>query len=60
MAAVGSVFMATINPALRMPDTLQTEREQIDPEEYNAIKQGLEMALDEVSRVVVRLLRSSV
>ena len=34
--------------ALRMPDTLQTEREQLDPEEFAAIRQAVDCALEAV------------
>jgi uncharacterized protein (TIGR00255 family) len=34
--------------ALRMPDTLQTEREQLDPEEFAAIRQAVDRALQAV------------
>ena len=34
--------------ALRMPDTMKTDREQIDPMEYKAILQAMEGALEEI------------
>ncbi len=34
--------------ALRLPDTLRTEKEEIDPEEFEAIQQALAAALDGV------------
>ena len=35
--------------AMRLPDTLKTEREEIDESEFNAIDQGLEEALTEIN-----------
>ena len=35
--------------AMRLPDTLKTEREEIDESEFNAIDQGLEEALAEIN-----------
>ena len=35
--------------ALRLPDTLKTERDDIDPEEYKAIQQALIAALSEIN-----------
>ncbi|WP_149274060.1 YicC/YloC family endoribonuclease [Pareuzebyella sediminis] len=35
--------------ALRMPDALQTEREEIDEDEYNSIQQALGQALNEIN-----------
>jgi len=35
--------------AMRMPDTLKTGREDIDPEEYKTIKQTLKTALSEIN-----------
>ena len=35
--------------AMRLPDTLRTEREEIDESEFNAIDQGLEEALAEIN-----------
>lgn len=35
--------------AMRMPDAMKTEREDIDEEEYNVIKETLEMALLEIT-----------
>jgi len=35
--------------ALRLPDTLKTERDDIDPEEYKAIQQALTTALSEIN-----------
>ena len=34
--------------AVRMPDALKTEREEIDEEEFNAIKEALKRALSEI------------
>ncbi|MEY8020228.1 YicC/YloC family endoribonuclease [Muriicola sp. SD30] len=36
--------------ALRLPDTLKTERDDIDPEEYRAIVESLKMALNEIEK----------
>lgn len=36
--------------ALRLPDTLKTERDDIDPEEYQAIVESLKMALKEIEK----------
>src|SRR5699024_2455812 len=35
--------------AVRMPDALKVEREEIDPQEYKAIKQALVKALKEIN-----------
>lgn len=35
--------------ALRLPDTLKTERDDIDPEEYKAIQRALTAALSEIN-----------
>ncbi|MBT8264462.1 MAG: YicC family protein [Eudoraea sp.] len=35
--------------ALRLPDTLKTERDDLDPEEYKAIQQALTTALSEIN-----------
>ena len=32
--------------AMRLPDTLKTEREELDPEEWNAIEDGVQKAID--------------
>ncbi|MFD0863366.1 YicC/YloC family endoribonuclease [Sungkyunkwania multivorans] len=34
--------------AVRMPDAMKTEREEIDPEEYEAVKEALKKALEEI------------
>ena len=34
--------------ALRLPDALKTEREEIDPEEFTAIEQALDQAIDQL------------
>ncbi|MEZ2413875.1 YicC/YloC family endoribonuclease [Muriicola sp. E247] len=36
--------------ALRLPDTLKTERDDIDPKEYQAIVESLKMALKEIEK----------
>lgn len=36
--------------ALRLPDTLKTDRDDIDPEEYGAIVESLKMALKEIEK----------
>lgn len=36
--------------AIRLPDALKTEREEIDDEEYNVILKGLEDALEEIEK----------
>lgn len=36
--------------ALRMPDTLKTEKNDIDPAEYEAIKKAMKQALSEISK----------
>ena len=36
--------------ALRLPDTLKTDRDDIDPEEYRAIVESLKMALKEIEK----------
>lgn len=40
---------ALIEIAMRLPDTLKTERDEIDESEFNAIDKGLEKALDEIN-----------
>ena len=40
---------ALLEIAMRLPDTLKTERDEIDESEFNAIDQGLEEALDEIN-----------
>ncbi len=41
--------MALLEIAMRMPDTMKTEREDIDEEEYKVIKEGLVLALKEIN-----------
>lgn len=41
--------MGLLEIAMRMPDTMKTEREDIDEEEYKAIKESLEEALKEIN-----------
>jgi len=41
--------MGLLEIAMRMPDTMKTEREDIDEEEYNVIKETLEIALLEIA-----------
>ncbi|MCM4162110.1 MULTISPECIES: YicC/YloC family endoribonuclease [unclassified Arenibacter] len=41
--------MGLLEIAMRMPDTMKTEREDIDEEEYNIIKESLEEALKEIN-----------
>jgi uncharacterized protein (TIGR00255 family) len=41
--------MGLLEIAMRMPDTMKTEREDIDEEEYNVIKETLQMALLEIT-----------
>ncbi|MEZ4971587.1 MAG: YicC/YloC family endoribonuclease [Flavobacteriaceae bacterium] len=41
--------MGLLEIAMRMPDTMKTEREDIDEEEYRAIKESLEEALKEIN-----------
>src|SRR5690606_1642011 len=41
--------MGLLEIAMRMPDTMKTEREDIDGEEYNIIKESLEEALKEIN-----------
>ncbi len=36
--------------ALRMPDTLKTDKDDIDPAEYEAIREAMSQALEEISR----------
>ena len=36
--------------ALRMPDTLKTDKDDIDPAEYEAIREAMSKALEEISR----------
>ncbi len=40
---------ALLEIAMRLPDTLKTERDEIDESEFNAIDQGLEEALEEIN-----------
>lgn len=42
----GGEQVQLLEMALRLPDTLRTEKEEIDPEEYEAIQQALKAALD--------------
>ena len=42
----GGEQLQLLEMALRLPDTLRTEREEIDPEEFQAIQQALQGALD--------------
>ena len=41
--------MGLLEIAMRMPDTMKTEREDIDEEEYKVIKESLEEALKEIN-----------
>ncbi|WP_086476396.1 MULTISPECIES: YicC/YloC family endoribonuclease [Arenibacter] len=41
--------MALLEIAMRMPDTMKTEREDIDEEEFKVIKEGLVLALKEIN-----------
>lgn len=41
--------MGLLEIAMRMPDTMKTEREDIDEEEYRVIKESLEEALKEIN-----------
>ncbi|MCK0144269.1 YicC family protein [Arenibacter sp. F26102] len=41
--------MGLLEIAMRMPDTMKTEREDIDEEEYKVIKEALEEALKEIN-----------
>jgi uncharacterized protein (TIGR00255 family) len=41
--------MGLLEIAMRMPDTMKTEREDIDEEEYKVIKESLEEALREIN-----------
>ncbi len=41
--------MGLLEIAMRMPDTMKTEREDIDEEEYKIIKESLEEALKEIN-----------
>ncbi|MCK0190499.1 YicC/YloC family endoribonuclease [Arenibacter sp. F20364] len=41
--------MGLLEIAMRMPDAMKTEREDIDEEEYNVIKESLEKALKEIN-----------
>lgn len=53
MEQLGSIAsgdqMALLEIAMRMPDTMKTEREDIDEEEFEAIKEALAEALKEIN-----------
>ncbi len=45
----GGDDLRLLEMSLRMPDALRTEREQIDPDEFRAIQETLEKALEDVN-----------
>jgi uncharacterized protein (TIGR00255 family) len=46
----GGDDLRLLEMALRLPDTLRTEREEMDPEELKAILEALRLGLEEVNR----------
>lgn len=45
----GGDDLKLLEMALRMPDALQTERDEVDEDEYRAIREAVAMALEDVS-----------